>query len=168
MQMKDLAVTEIVLNHIWAPDFFGPQEIWSPRNMVPRNLGPALFWSPRNLVPEKFGPWEIWSPGNLVPGKFGPQEIWSPRNLVPRKNGPHKNLPNMKEIKSEWSYLNICTSGWIIQVIEAKKRIEGYLWYKNWAGEQGRKLVKSGSNKKNFNSAKNRSGSCQSETRREI
>ena len=89
------AVTELVPKPIWSPEFFGPQEIWSPRNLGPRNLVPTPFWSPRNLVP----------------GKFGPQEIWSPGNLVPRKNGPPKNLPNMKEIKLELSYLNICTSG---------------------------------------------------------
>ena len=53
----------MVRDQIWAPDFFGPQEIWSPRNLVPRNLVPTPFW------PEKFGPWEIWSPENLVPRK---------------------------------------------------------------------------------------------------
>ena len=76
------AVTELVPELIWAPDFFGPQEIWSPRNLVPRNLVPAPFWSLRNLVPKKFGPREIWSPGNLVPKKFGPQEEWSPKKFA--------------------------------------------------------------------------------------
>ena len=37
------AVTELVPELIWAPDFFGPQEIWSPRNLVPRNLVPMKF-----------------------------------------------------------------------------------------------------------------------------
>ena len=96
----------MVPDHIWAPDFFGPQEIWSPRILVPRNLGPAPFWSPRNLVPRK----------------FGPREIWSPRNLVPGKNGPPKNLPNMKEIQLELSYENICT------VIESKHRANGRIF----------------------------------------
>ena len=91
------AVTELVPKPIWSPEFFGLQEIWSPRNLGPRNLVPTPFWSLRNLVPEKFGPREIWSPGNLVPRKFGPQEIWSPGNLVPGKFGPQKNLPNMKK-----------------------------------------------------------------------
>ena len=27
------AVTEMVPNLIWSPDFFGPQEVWSRRNM---------------------------------------------------------------------------------------------------------------------------------------
>ena len=31
--------TEMVPNLIWAPDFFGPQEIWSPRNLDPKKFG---------------------------------------------------------------------------------------------------------------------------------
>ena len=46
-----MATTEMVPNHIWAPDFFGPQEVWALRNL-----------SPKNLVPEKYGSPEIWSP----------------------------------------------------------------------------------------------------------
>ena len=34
---------------IWAPDFFGPQAIWSPSNLVPEKFGPLEIWSPRNL-----------------------------------------------------------------------------------------------------------------------
>ena len=44
-----LAITEMVPDLIWAPDFFGPWEIWAPRN----------------LSPKKFGPWEIWAPRSL-------------------------------------------------------------------------------------------------------
>ena len=33
-------VTEMVPNLIWAPDFFGPQEVWAPRNMDPKKFGP--------------------------------------------------------------------------------------------------------------------------------
>ena len=33
------AITEMVPDLIWAPDFFGPQEIWAPRNL--KNLSPA-------------------------------------------------------------------------------------------------------------------------------
>ena len=66
------AVTELVPELIWAPEFFGPQEIWSPRNLGPRNLGPAPFWSLRNLVPKKFGPREIWSPEIWALHLFGP------------------------------------------------------------------------------------------------
>ena len=29
------ATTEMVPNLIWAPDFFGPQEIWTPGNLGP-------------------------------------------------------------------------------------------------------------------------------------
>ena len=31
---------------IWSPDFFGPQEIWSPRNLGPMKFGPQEIWSP--------------------------------------------------------------------------------------------------------------------------
>jgi len=34
-----MAITEMVHDLIWAPDFFGPQEIWDPRNL--KNLSPA-------------------------------------------------------------------------------------------------------------------------------
>ena len=27
---------------IWAPDFFGPQEIWALRNLVPKKFGPRM------------------------------------------------------------------------------------------------------------------------------
>ena len=27
---------------IWAPDIFGPREIWSPRNLVPEKFGPCM------------------------------------------------------------------------------------------------------------------------------
>ena len=30
----------MVHNLIWAPDFFGPQEIWATRNMGPKKFGP--------------------------------------------------------------------------------------------------------------------------------
>ena len=36
----------MVPNLIWAPDFFGPQEIWSPRNLVPKKFGPQEIQSP--------------------------------------------------------------------------------------------------------------------------
>ena len=35
-----MAITEMAPDLIWAPDFFGPQEIWSPRNLVPKKFGP--------------------------------------------------------------------------------------------------------------------------------
>ena len=84
------AVTELVPELIWAPKLFGPQEIWSPKNLGPRKFGPQEIWAPEIWSPHLFGPREIWSPRKLVPRKFGPQEIWSPRNLVPRKFGPQE------------------------------------------------------------------------------
>jgi hypothetical protein len=41
---------------IWALDFFGPQEIWSPINLGPKKLGPREVWAPRSLGPEKVDP----------------------------------------------------------------------------------------------------------------
>ena len=34
-----LAITEVVLDLIWDSDFIGPQEIWAPRNLVPKKFG---------------------------------------------------------------------------------------------------------------------------------
>ena len=35
----------MVPNLIWSPDFFGPQEIWAPRSLVPEKYGPQEIWS---------------------------------------------------------------------------------------------------------------------------
>ena len=32
----------MVSDLIWAPDFFGPQEIWSLRNLVPKKFDPRV------------------------------------------------------------------------------------------------------------------------------
>ena len=37
-----VAITEMVPDLIWAPDFFGPQEIWALRNLGPKNFGPRM------------------------------------------------------------------------------------------------------------------------------
>ena len=50
------AVTEMVLELIWAPDFFGPQEIWAPGNLGPRKFGPREIWSPEMWALHLFGP----------------------------------------------------------------------------------------------------------------
>ena len=34
-----MAITEMVPDLVWAPDFFGPQEIWSQINFGPKNVG---------------------------------------------------------------------------------------------------------------------------------
>ena len=50
----------MVSDHILAPDFFGPQKIWSLRNLAPRNLGPAwkshvmIFMRDSNFFGTKF------------------------------------------------------------------------------------------------------------------
>ena len=35
-------ITEMVPDLIWAPDFFGPREIWSPRNSGPTKIGSCM------------------------------------------------------------------------------------------------------------------------------
>ena len=35
---------------IWAPDFFGPQEIWALRNLGPEKFGPQEIWSLHNIA----------------------------------------------------------------------------------------------------------------------
>ena len=37
-----MAVTEVVPNLIWGPDFFGPQEIWASTNLDPKKFGPRM------------------------------------------------------------------------------------------------------------------------------
>ena len=44
----------MVLDLIWAPDFF-----------VPKKFGPREFWALRNLVPEKFGAKKIREPNDI-------------------------------------------------------------------------------------------------------
>ena len=48
---QNLAIAEMVPDLIRAPDFFGPQEIGSLRNLDPTKFGPLEVWSLRNLVP---------------------------------------------------------------------------------------------------------------------
>ena len=41
---KKSAVTEMVPDLIWAPDFSGSREIWSSRNLDPEIFGPHERW----------------------------------------------------------------------------------------------------------------------------
>ena len=61
------AVTEMVPDLILAPDFFGPGEIWSPRN----------------LGNEKFGPREIWAlhENHYIAFSCRNQLLWGPKFL---------------------------------------------------------------------------------------
>ena len=47
---KDRTLTEMVPELICAPDFFGPGEIWSRRNLVPRNLDTDKFWPRMKII----------------------------------------------------------------------------------------------------------------------
>ena len=71
-----MARTEVVSNLIWAPDFFGPREIWAPRSLVPEEYGPQEIWSPHENHHMAFfmqGP-------NFLGSKFlGDQISWGPK-----------------------------------------------------------------------------------------
>ena len=41
-ELKVMAITEMVHNLIWAPDFFGPGEIWALKILGPKNFGPFM------------------------------------------------------------------------------------------------------------------------------
>ena len=43
MKVDDNYKAEMVPNPIWAPEFCGLQEIWSPRNLSPKKFGPLKF-----------------------------------------------------------------------------------------------------------------------------
>ena len=47
-QSIKLAVTEMVPDLIWAPDFFCPHKIWALRNLVAKKFGPREIWAKRN------------------------------------------------------------------------------------------------------------------------
>ena len=44
------AIIEMVPNLIWAPGFFGPQKIWSPRNLDHEKFGPRENWTPHEIA----------------------------------------------------------------------------------------------------------------------
>ena len=76
----------MVPDFIWASDFFGPQEIWSPRNLAPEKFGPRMriiIWpdpafSCRDQV--------SWGP-NLSETKFCGAQI----SRGPKKSGAQTN-----------------------------------------------------------------------------
>ena len=85
-----MALTEMVPNLIWAPDFFGPEKFW-----------PQEVWSLRNMEPKKFGTrmkiitWHFHAgPKHLRPKFLGDQISWEPNFLGtkflgdPKSQGP--------------------------------------------------------------------------------
>ena len=85
-----MAVTKMVLDHVWAPDFFGPREIWSPKNLVPRKFDPCMkiiicrdqaYWGPN---------FNFWRPKFL-----GDQISWGPKKSGARmRSGPIQLQPH--------------------------------------------------------------------------
>ena len=48
---------------IWAPDIFGSQEIWSPRNLGPKKFGYGNFYEGTKIFRDQFywGPKKSWA-----------------------------------------------------------------------------------------------------------
>ena len=65
------AIAEMVPDVIWDPDFFGPREIWSPRNLDPKKFGSCgaqISWGPSSLGTKKVsGPNDYRGPSQLQP-----------------------------------------------------------------------------------------------------
>ena len=84
----------MVPNLIWAPVFFGPQEVWSLRNLVPKKFEPRMKIITRLFhAGTKFLEGQIpWGPNFLGPKKdSGPNEIgdhfsYSPIIVIGRSN----------------------------------------------------------------------------------
>ena len=82
----------LVPDHNWDPDFFGPQEIW-----YSKNFGPHEIWAPRNLVPRKFGPcmkiiiWHFYAGTKLLGAQIcqGPNFLGTKKVRGPNEIGDH-------------------------------------------------------------------------------
>ena len=85
---------------IWASDFSGPQEIWSPRKLGPNKFGPREIWALKNLFPS----WKsshgffMQGPNLLVPNFLGNQISW-----VSNFSGT-KKVRGQNEIGDHFSY----------------------------------------------------------------
>ena len=70
----------MVPNLIWAPDFFGPREIWAPRNLDPEKFSPRMkiiichFHTGTNILGAQISQ----GPNFLGPKFLGDQISWAP------------------------------------------------------------------------------------------
>ena len=96
------AVTEMVPDLILAPDFFGPREIWSPRNLVLKKFGPHEVWASTNLVPAYKCRIMIFLRGpNFIRIKFlGTQISWGQNLSKPKFHGDQKKSGDISVIAS--------------------------------------------------------------------
>ena len=69
----------MVPNLIWAPDFFGPREIWSPRSLVPKKFGPRM----------KIITWLFLA---------GPKLLWAQISQGPNEIGDHFSYIDIKDV----------------------------------------------------------------------
>jgi hypothetical protein len=77
----------MVPNRIWAPDFFGPQEIWSPRSMIPEKYGFQEIRAPHENHHMAFscGVQISWGPNFSGPKFLGANIAWGPNLSGPKK-----------------------------------------------------------------------------------
>ena len=61
------AVTDLVPDLIWAPDFFGPQKVWAPRNLGPNKFDPCIkmLYNDIHAEPKFHGDQISWGPNFL-------------------------------------------------------------------------------------------------------
>ena len=76
-----------------APDFFDPQEIWSPRNVVPRNLGTEKFGPRMKIIVWHFhtGTKFLWAQISQGPNLSGTKFHGMKKVRDPREIGDHFN-----------------------------------------------------------------------------
>ena len=112
------AITEMVPDLILGPDFFGPQEIWSPRISGPAwNLHVMIFMRGPNFLGTKFlGNQIFWGP-NFFRSKFLKDQIsWGSK-----KSGAQMRLGTISDIATfraknigrlYFSSYHVCTIWW--------------------------------------------------------
>ena len=84
----------MVSDLIWAPDFFGPWEIWSLRNLGPKKFFPQEIWALRSLGaarkshvmifmrgPNFLGPIFLGDQTSCGPNFFGTKKVTGPNDL---------------------------------------------------------------------------------------
>ena len=75
------AKAEMVPDLIWAPDFFGPQEIWSLRNLGPTKVGSCMkmLYNDFHARINFLGAQTSRGPNFLGPKFIGDQISWGPK-----------------------------------------------------------------------------------------
>ena len=110
---------------IWAPDFFGPQEIWAPWNLGPVKFGPREIWSLhenyyiafscRNQLTKFLGDQISWGP-NFSGTKFlGDQKSQGPKwDRGPFQLQPQKATIGLEKRRRRLKYFR----AWLAQLLK--------------------------------------------------